>query len=111
MDTVARQGSIDRDGGVVAADVAARRQAQLEAAAGMVAEWRRCLPEHDSQCNHLAQIGAVIDDLAGRRDHSQAAMTTVRAIVCVSCRRLNAAQGKCFGKPLDQCMLLNRGRP
>lgn len=107
MDTAVRQGSLERDAGVLDSDVAAHRQAQFEAAVGLVEEWLRRLPEDDSQRRHLAQMRSVIGALAKGCDHSVAAMSTVRAMLCVNCRRLDAAQGKCFGKPLDQCMFLN----
>lgn len=111
MDMAARHGSMDGDGKVSAGDVAARRLAQLEAAAGLVQEWLLRVPAHDPPRQHLLLTSSVIGALATSRDHSTAAMTTVRAMVCVNCRGLDASQGKCAGKPLDQCMLLNRGRP
>ena len=35
------------------------------------------------------------------------ALTQLRALLCGNCRALNAAQGQCTGRSLDQCRLLN----
>jgi len=59
---------------------------------------------------NLIFLGILTDDLVRAGDYSVDAMTTVRALLCTNCRRLDAAHGKCSGQPLDRCPLLNGPR-
>lgn len=65
------------------------------------------IPVNDPERQRLARLGSLAEDLLRNGDYSPTAMTTTRALICVTCRRLDATQGKCFGQALDRCLLLN----
>lgn len=81
--------------------------AQLEGVARLGRDWLARFDAADPQRGDVIRMGALADDLVGGGDRSPAAMTMIRALLCSNCRRLNAAEGKCFGQALERCMLLN----
>ena len=73
--------------------------------------WVERLAVSDPQRVRAIHLGLLADDLVRVGDYSSAAMKSVRILLCTSCRRLNAAQGKCQGQGLDRCQVLrNSGR-
>lgn len=85
----------------------ADRNAQLERVARLGRDWLERVPVADPQRGDLVRMGILVEDLIRAGDHSVAAMTTTRALLCTNCRRLNAAEGKCLGQALERCRLLN----
>jgi hypothetical protein len=86
---------------------AGQNQGLLEGVVRISHGWMERIPVDDPQREKVARVGSLAADLIRTGDFSSAAMTTARALMCVNCRRLNAAQGKCFGQALDRCLLLN----
>lgn len=74
-------------------------------------EWMARLPAHDPHRQDVVRLGMLSEGLVSAGDHSSDAMATARSLLCVNCRRLNAAQGQCTGQSLDRCLLLNGSRP
>jgi len=68
--------------------------------------WLQEQPRHDQQHERLALAMASIEDFMRKNDYSIEAKTVGRALMCVNCRRLNANQVKCSGRPLEKCPLL-----
>lgn len=67
--------------------------------------WAERLAVHEPQRANLIRIEILAEHLL-RGDASASAMPYVRVLLCITCRRLNAVQGRCFGKSLDRCLLL-----
>jgi hypothetical protein len=80
----------------------------LQAVFWVSRDWVEHLPVDDPQRKNLIYLGILADDLVRAGDYSPNAMTTAQALLCVNCRRLNAAQGQCTGQPLDRCRLLEK---
>ncbi|MCK9382579.1 MAG: hypothetical protein M0P95_16135 [Sulfuritalea sp.] len=74
-------------------------------------EWLEQVPLCDPQHDKLVRLGILAADLVRMSNFSPTAMTTARALLCVNCRRLNAAQGQCAGQSLDRCLLLKGTDP
>lgn len=79
----------------------------LQAVWWLSRRWVERMAVTDPQRVKLIQLGMLTDDLVRAGDYSPAAMTTVRTLLCASCRRLNAAHEKCTGQSLDRCSLLS----
>lgn len=93
--------------GIAAADsAAAEKQAQLEGVARLGRMWLERIPAADLRREHLIRMGVLAENLVRAADHSPAAMTMARALLCANCRRFDAAQETCPGLSLDQCRLL-----
>jgi len=71
-------------------------------------EWLDRLSVDDPQRGNHTRLGMLVEDLIKGGEPSSLAMSNVRALLCASCRRLDAAQGKCSGQALDRCLLLKR---
>ena len=87
--------------------IVADRRAQLEGVVRLGRDWLARCDAADPPRGDVVRMGVLADDLAKGSDQSPAAMTMVRALLCSNCRRLNAAEGKCFGQALERCILLN----
>lgn len=83
------------------------KRAQLEGVVRLGQAWAKRSAVTDSARGDLVRMSVLAEDLIRAGDHSAAAMTTARALLCTNCRRLNAADGKCRGQALERCMLLN----
>jgi hypothetical protein len=86
---------------------AADRCRQLKAVARRGRKWLEQVSASDPVRGNLILMSAFAEELVKTGDQSPDAMTTIRALLCSNCRRLNAAGGKCSGQPLERCMLLN----
>lgn len=86
---------------------AADRCTQLKAVARRGRKWLEQVSASDPEREDLVWMSAFAEELAKTGDQSPDALTTIRALLCTHCRRLNAAGGKCSGQPLERCMLLN----
>lgn len=69
-------------------------------------QWLEQFSVDEPQRGNLVHLQHLTEDLIRAGDLSPTAMTTIRAFLCGSCRRLNAAHGQCAGQSLDQCLLL-----
>jgi hypothetical protein len=83
----------------------------LEGILRLSRNWLERLPAADPQRANLLRIQNLARILGGGGENSYLAVSYVRAMLCVTCRRLDAAHGKCFGQTLDRCLLLNRTVP
>ncbi len=81
-------------------------QQLLEAVVRLSQQWLEQFHLPDAQHEKVARLGVLATDLVKRGDFSSVAMTTARALLCVNCRRLDAAQGQCHGQSLERCPLL-----
>lgn len=72
--------------------------------------WAERLAAHDPQRENLARIEMLAGHLL-EGDASASAMAYVRVLLCITCRRLNAVQGQCFGRSLDRCLMLKEVCP
>lgn len=98
--------------GLSAADAsAADRQALLAGVARLGRLWLGQIPAADPQREHLIRMGILAEGLMKTGDHSPAAMTTARMLLCANCRHLDAAPKKCAGQALDRCPLLQASGP
>jgi hypothetical protein len=70
-------------------------------------QWEARLAVHDSQRLTAQHLIALAEHLLGSGNASPRAMTEIRALLCTTCRRLVAAQGRCSGRSLDRCLLLD----
>lgn len=70
-------------------------------------EWTARLPVDDPRRGNLLRLQALSGSVVKDGVVSSLAMTYLRVLLCTSCRRLDAAQGRCFGQTLDRCLLLN----
>lgn len=68
--------------------------------------WSERVATDDPQRGTLIYLGILADDLVRANDYSVSSLATVRALLCTSCRRLEAARERCAGKPLESCRLL-----
>lgn len=87
--------------------VAADKKALLEGVVRLGRKWLERIPADDPQREHLIRMGILAEDLVRSGDHSLAAMTTARELLCANCCRLGAADGKCAAQLLERCVLLN----
>lgn len=83
----------------------------LEGVLKVSREWMERVPVDDPQRWNHARLGMLAEDLIKGGEPSSLAMSNVRSLLCASCRRLNAAQGKCSGQALDRCLLLKSVGP
>lgn len=98
--------------GPAAADAtAAGRQALLAGVARLGRMWLERIPAADPQREHLIRMGILAENLMRTGDHSPAAMTMARMLLCANCRYLNAAPEKCDGQALNRCPLLKASGP
>lgn len=74
-------------------------------------DWLERLPPGDPQRANLLRIQNLARILSGDGEISYLAVSYVRAMLCVTCRRLDGAHGLCFGQTLDRCLVLNRTVP
>lgn len=91
--------------------VASSSQHLLEGVLRVSRKWVEHLHVHDPLRENLVGMGMLVEDLLMSGDYSSDAMTIARALLCRNCHRLNAEQGKCSGRSLDQCPLLKRPSP
>lgn len=89
----------------------AEKLARLQGVARLGRTWLERIPAAEPKRGRLNGMCVLVEDLVRVGDHSVAAMTTARALLCSNCRRLNAAEGKCLGAALHRCMLLNGSEP
>lgn len=82
----------------------AERLVQLHEVARIGEVWLETLAPDASQRASVMEMCRYAEESAARGDGSPDVMITVRAILCSNCRRIDAAQGKCSGAALDQCM-------
>lgn len=93
--------------GPSAADARATdRQALLAGVARLGQMWLSQIPAADPQREHLIRMGILAENLMKNGDHSPAAMTTARMLLCANCRYLGAGPEECAGQALDRCPLL-----
>lgn len=85
----------------------ADKLALLQGVARLGRAWLARIPVAEPKRERLIGMCRLVEDQVRTGDHSPATMTTARALLCTNCRRLNAAEGKCFGQALHRCMLLN----
>jgi hypothetical protein len=85
----------------------AEKLARLQAVARLGRMWLERIPAAEPKRGRLTGMCVLVEDLVRAGDHSVAAMTTARALLCNNCRRLNAAEGKCLGTALHRCMFLS----
>lgn len=90
---------------------AAGRKALLAGVARLGRAWLERIPAADPQREHLIRMGILAENLMKTGDHSPAAMTTARMLLCANCRYLNAAPEKCVGQALNRCPLLKASGP
>ncbi|MCF8151002.1 MAG: hypothetical protein K9K30_12670 [Burkholderiaceae bacterium] len=81
------------------------KQTILEDALQIGQRWLAVLAEDHPQRPLVTQVARMAEDLARNPDAPPVAMSNLRALMCSSCRRLEAAKGQCSGRPLDQCFL------
>jgi len=86
---------------------AADKQAMLDGMVRLGRKWLQRMAADDPRREHLIRMGILAEDLVRTGDHSPAAMTAARELLCANCRRLDAADGKCIGQVLERCVLLN----
>lgn len=89
----------------------ADKLARLQAVARLGRTWLERIPASEPKRGRLTGMCVLVEDLVSAGDHSLAAMTTARALLCNNCRRLNASEGKCLGQALHRCMFLNGSAP
>lgn len=89
----------------------ADKLARLRDVARLGRAWLERIPANEPKRGHLTGMCILVEDLVNAGDHSMAAMTTARALLCSNCRRLDAAKGKCLGTALHRCMFLNGPQP
>lgn len=68
--------------------------------------WSERVAKDDPWRATLIYLGILADDLVRANDYSASSLATVRALLCTSCRRLEAARVQCAGKSLTRCRLL-----
>ncbi len=85
----------------------AEKLARLQGVARLGRAWLERTPVAEPKRGRLIGMCVLVEDLVKAGDHSLAAMTTARALLCSNCRRLNASEGRCLGTALHRCMLLN----
>lgn len=79
----------------------------LEAVLQVCREWLQHLPAHDRRRENLNMTERFVEDLLESRDDLLGhAMANARALLCVNCRRLDAAPEECSERSLDRCPLL-----
>lgn len=79
----------------------------LEAVLRVCRKWLQHLPAHDLRRENLNITVRFVEGLLESGDDFLGhAMANVRALLCVNCRRLDAAPGKCSERSLDRCPLL-----
>jgi hypothetical protein len=66
------------------------------------------LPVLDPQRNDVFRLALMTESLLNTNDLSSPAINNARGLLCGTCRRLNAAYGRCAGQSLDHCQLLKR---
>ena len=71
-------------------------------------EWMAQLPVLDPQRNDVFRLALMTESLLNTNDLSSPAINNARGLLCGTCRRLNAAFGRCAGQALDHCQLLKR---
>lgn len=82
-------------------------QQLLEAVLQVCRKWLQRLPAHDRRRENLNITERFVEDLLeSGNDFLGHAMADARALLCVNCRRLDAAPGKCSERSLDRCPLL-----
>lgn len=69
--------------------------------------WLETMPLASAQRTAVMHMNFIVDEMANKGDDSPDAMVAVRAMLCLNCRRLGAAQGNCSGASLRRCTLLN----
>jgi hypothetical protein len=80
----------------------------LEGVLRVSRDWAERLPPRDRERQAAVGLAALTENLLADGKPSPHAMSNVRGLLCANCRRLNAAQGKCFGQALERCLLLRR---
>lgn len=83
----------------------------LEAALKLCQQWMERLPADDPERRNLVCLRMSLGYLINGGEPSPLDMSNIRALLCSNCRRINAAQGKCSGRPLNRCPLLNGPQP
>ena len=79
----------------------------LEGVLQVCRKWLQHLPAHDRRRENLNITERFVEDLLeSGDDYLGHAMANARALLCVNCRRLDAAPGKCSERSLDRCPLL-----
>lgn len=79
----------------------------LQGALQVFQKWLEHLPAHDPQRKNLNATKILVKDILDSGDYSEIdSRTTVRALLCTNCRRLDAAPEECSGRPLDRCPLV-----
>ena len=89
----------------------AEKLARLQGVARLGRMWLERIPATEPKRGRVIGMCVLVEDLVRAGDHSVAAMTTARALLCSNCRRLDAAKGKCLGTALHRCMFLNGPQP
>lgn len=87
----------------------AKGLAQLRDVTRLGRLWLETRPMESAQRASIMAMCRLAAEKDANGDASPDVLTTIRAILCVNCRRLGAAQGRCFGAALDRCMLLTGG--
>lgn len=111
MKSVHLPGNAASDGDAEGDATPAEKLARLQGVARLGRTWLERIPAAEPKRGRLTGMCVLVEDLVRVGDHSVAAMTTVRALLCSNCRRLNAAEGKCLGAALHRCMFLNGSEP
>lgn len=79
----------------------------LQGSLKLCRKWLEHLPAHDRRRENLNITERFVEDLLeSDDDYLDHAMANARALLCVNCRRLNAAPEQCSGPSLDRCPLL-----
>lgn len=89
----------------------ADKLARLQGVARLGRTWLERTAAAEPKRGRLIGMCVLVEDLVRAGDHSPAAMTTARALLCSNCRRLDASEGRCLGTALHRCMLLNGPKP
>lgn len=79
----------------------------LENVLQLCRKWLEHLPAHDSRRENLSITERFVQDsLESCDDFLDCTMANARALLCVNCRRLDAAPEKCIERSLNRCPLL-----
>ncbi|MDA8257742.1 MAG: hypothetical protein M0Z99_19285 [Betaproteobacteria bacterium] len=79
----------------------------LEAVLQVCRKWLQHLPADDRRRENLNITERFVENLLESGDEFLGhAMANTRALLCVNCRRLDAAPAKCSERSLDRCPLL-----
>ena len=111
MNSLDPQGNASSTADSAVDETPADKLALLQGVARLGRAWLERIPAAEPERERLIGMCRLVEDQVRAGDHSPAAMTTARALLCSNCRRLNASEGRCLGTALHRCMLLNGLKP